>query len=159
MKLFKGLFIVAIVLVIVFIWSNSLKSIPESLEQSNNFKGFIESILTNNGRNPITEFDQWILDNLRKIAHFVEFFVLAMLGGAYAMLLSDDKKAKYLCLIGIVLIAAVDEIIQIFSSRGPSVVDVLIDCLGGAAGFGIMIVAAIAVEYIVEQKKLRRKAE
>ncbi|QWB95252.1 VanZ family protein [Mycoplasmatota bacterium] len=70
---------------------------------------------------------------IRKIAHFMEFFILGLLWLAFV--LSQEKlENKYLFLmsIAVVLTAATDEIIQLFSiDRGPSITDFFIDITGG----------------------------
>jgi len=70
---------------------------------------------------------------IRKMAHFMEFFILGLLWLAFV--LSQEKlENKYIVLmsIAVVVTAATDEIIQLFSiDRGPSITDFFIDITGG----------------------------
>ena len=151
MKYVRVILLVAIACMTVCIWSNSLKSKDESREQSDQVAGRIELLLTNNGTRPLTATGAWILKNLRKIAHFVEFMGLSMLLSAYA--LTFPAKEKFGVLLAAPAVAVVDEVIQIFSDRGPAVSDVLLDCCGAAVGCGIMLLMAAAIGMIKRRKR------
>lgn len=71
---------------------------------------------------------------LRKLAHFGEYLLMGLFaGGAVSQLGFQGRYA--LCALALMLLAAlVDETIQVFSGRGPSVLDVWIDVAGAAAG-------------------------
>ena len=151
MKYVRIVLLIAIVCVTAFIWSNSLKSKAESTEQSDEVAGWIELLLTNNGTQPLTATDVWILQNLRKIAHFLEFMGLSMLLSAYK--LTFPKKEKLGVLLYAPAVAAVDEIIQIFSGRGPAVSDVLLDCCGAATGMAVVLLMAATIGIIKNRNR------
>ncbi len=140
-RFFKSVLLFAIVLMIAFIWSNSLKTAPESQKQSDQTKEVVENVLTDNGQQALTPNDTWILDNIRKIAHFVEFAVLSGLIGLYILGFSGGNRQYYWMMTVTLLVAAVDETIQIFTGRGPSVWDVLLDCCGGVTGYLMIFIA------------------
>ncbi len=73
---------------------------------------------------------------LRKIAHFSEF---AVLGGVFAMLFLG-KKAYLKAFLLSAVCAAFDETIQMFSGRGNSVFDVLLDSFGAACGVLVVFI-------------------
>ena len=79
---------------------------------------------------PETKPGAFIQLNLRKLAHFTEFFVLGAEISLYALFFIKKLSISVLCYpIGIIL-AFFDETIQIFSKRGPQISDVWLDFLG-----------------------------
>jgi len=71
---------------------------------------------------------------LRKLAHFTEYLVLGTFMGLGITQLGRRERS-FLVALGLALPAAViDETIQVFSGRGPSIIDVWIDVAGAAAG-------------------------
>ena len=123
---FTVLISILIALTVGFIWSNSMKSIPESSDQSENTYSWVKAVLDFIfGKGVITH------SVFRKLAHFAEFFIL---GVEVNLLFIAIKKYRFKwlyfqLLIGL-FIAGVDEIIQIFYKRGASIIDVLIDFSG-----------------------------
>ena len=126
-----------IIVIVIFIFGNSLKSRDASKSDSD----FIVSIIS-----PIIEkiFGR-VPENIgfivRKLAHLTEF---AFLGLSAMALASRLKKIwsdvyGYTCFC-VLLIAVFDEFIQIFSGRGSSVSDVLIDLFGALVGFLIHLI-------------------
>lgn len=147
--------ILSIVLTLFFIFSNSLKSPGQSMEESNNATDKIEEVVP-----PDTTFGAFLSTYLRKIAHFLEFALLGYeiflvvriyLGGGAIWIISS-------VLLG-VLTALLDETLQIASRRGSSVVDVWIDI----SGYAFATLASVIVVTIVKRRKnisaKRRKAE
>lgn len=92
---------------------------------------------------------------VRKLAHMAEYASLGFLTGAF--LLPTRKKKRWIpwvipaafCLI----YAASDEIHQIFSGRGPSVRDVLIDFSGAILGICLIHFIAFLVRSILRNSK------
>jgi VanZ family protein len=136
--------IVLILATIVFIWSNSLQSIPESQTKSIDFLNKVKPLLgifvgTGN-----------VTDHLvRKLAHFTEF---GALGCELALLLALRKRINWQSVINsaffAMTVALTDETIQIFSGRGSQVQDVWLDFVGSCTGilfvfvvFGLIKVA------------------
>ena len=156
-KVTKLVLLVFIILIVGYIWSNSMRSIPDSLEQSERIKTFIENVLIEQEQEEIVNSKYWSIDNFRKLAHFIEFFGLSMLITTYIVLFKN-KTRDYLLATLIIPLAAMDEIIQVFSKRGPSIKDVVIDCLGGLFGFTITIiffyVSTTVIRYIKGENKV-----
>ena len=117
---------VLLVLILAFIWGNSL--MPGVISQS--ISNFVQDLLMDsqldiNG-NPQGN------GILRKFAHFTEFAALGMVLGWLFGMLGKGTLAPFLC-GG--LAACVDETIQVFvPGRGPSVRDVCIDSCGVLLG-------------------------
>ena len=143
--------IILILVTIVFIWSNSLQSIPESQAKSigflNKVKPFLE-IFVGTGN---------VTDHLvRKLAHFTEF---GTLGCELALLLALRKHINWQSVINsaffAMVVALTDETIQIFSGRGSQVQDVWLDFAGSCTGilFVIVIFGLIKVARNRKNKK------
>ncbi len=131
-------FSVLSLLIICFIFSNSLPSIPESRETSLSVAALLRPLLDPHRRMEDETFHVLI----RKIAHFVEFSALGVsLTGLSAQF---ERKRRYLFgtpAVGAVFVAFCDEGLQFFTGRGNSIIDVLIDSAG--AFCGVLFVAAI----------------
>lgn len=121
-----------IVLILCFIWGNSL--LPGEISGKISdwvkellaalFPGEVPGVTTGGGL-------------LRKIAHFTEFAALGLcLTWRFGML----EKRKSNALAFGALAACVDETIQLFvPDRGPAIRDVMIDTCGVAAGMGLIL--------------------
>jgi hypothetical protein len=85
-------------------------------------------------------FARYIVQNVRKVAHAVEF---AALGAAFVLLLMALRQMSghmLLHAVSLVLAVAVaDEAIQLFVGRGAMVQDVLLDFAGGVVGLLVML--------------------
>lgn len=96
---------------------------------------------------PASQQTQWMegFDMLlRKLAHFAEYMLLGVLGFLSVSGIANARRRKkpmsramcgifafYPC----VMIAAADEMIQIFSvNRGSSIADIVLDCVGALVG-------------------------
>lgn len=131
----KKLIIIAIAAVLVFIWGNSILS----REASQRLSDSVQSSLTRAaGGGASGEVNSALL---RKGAHFCEF---AAFGGLVALLLRERKKGCFKAFAVSAACAAIDETIQIFSNRGSSFSDVILDCFGAA--FGILIVFLLIIK-------------
>lgn len=127
---------VIIALTILFIWSNSLQSPVETTEKSSAVSQTIKSIFK------IFDVeindDGFILKNLRKLAHFFEYFILSI----ELMFLPVKRKRKgqhFLNLLQmVVFVALIDETIQFFTGRMASVLDIWIDLSGFFMAFCIV---------------------
>ena len=135
-----------IVLILCFIWGNSLlpgeisgkvsdwvKEILASL-----FPGEVPGVTTGGGL-------------LRKIAHFTEFAALGfLLTWRFGML----EKRKSNALVYGALAACMDETIQLFvPDRGPAIRDVLIDTCGVLAGMGLTLLVHKFTRQIKQSKE------
>ena len=113
----------ALVLILVFIWGNSLLDAPKSAKLSENVtKAVVETLEKATGHS----FEAVITERaIRKIAHFSQFFCL----GFFSFLVFP-KKPKFIFFFGIA-VSALDESIQYFiPGRGPQLTDVIIDSTG-----------------------------
>ena len=70
-KIFLWLILSAMVLTLLFIFTNSLRPPEESMEQSNSLADFMAGILP-----PETPLGAFVQDYIRKIGHFVEYGIL-----------------------------------------------------------------------------------
>ena len=143
--------LVIILLTIGFIWSNSLQSIPESQAESQSVLEIIEPILEAFvGEGNVTE------NLVRKLAHFAEF---ALLGVELVLLLAATHKISLQnvinCMFASLLVAVIDETIQVYSQRGSQVTDVILDFTGALIGILLTIAILGAVKHIRRDKPIK----
>lgn len=132
------LFIILSLLVLYFIFSNSLQSGPDSNARSGLVAQWLQPVLNPVGRIPSDTFHKIV----RKLAHFTEFAALGVCLFGWACNLSKQPKRPWRLAGTCALLAAVtDETIQRFTGRTAMLQDVLLD-VGGAA-FGIIITALL----------------
>ena len=90
---------------------------------------------------------------IRKLAHLVEYFALAV--SATALCVSVDRfcgRKFYGCaLFYSLLVAVLDEYIQSFTGRGSAVSDILLDLVGITLGF-LLTLAAFYVAVFIKKK-------
>lgn len=156
MKRQRVLTMVLIVLIIVttlFIWCNSLQSVPESDARSLGVLARIKPFLGMlAGQDNVT-------DNLvRKLAHFVEY---GALGCVLALLLTLLKRRRWQsvvnCAFAVLIVALTDETIQIFTGRGSQVQDVWLDFAGACAGILLVLIVVGLIKAIRRGKNERRR--
>ncbi len=142
--LFKVIYIVYLIGIVGFIFSNSFPSIKESAETSGRLLAFINGILEAL-RFPVMESDMFI----RKAAHFAEFFVFGASICGYSYF---DKKCDTNYIFKSVLISCLvamsDETIQYFTGRGSMLLDVWLDLFGATVG--------IIVSFVFINNKFRK---
>lgn len=144
-KVLKIILIVLVILTLAFIWTNSLLSRQESNDQSEKVKDFLTEVFTLGGKTQLTRIFNYIIDNIRKIAHFVEF---AFLGGLLVICFGTEKNTShlraFLFSLGLsIAVAILDEMLQILSKRGSAVSDVILDASGAA--FGALLITLISL--------------
>lgn len=132
------LFALLSLLMVGFIFSNSLEPRDESNQKSNGIVDEIKPIVDPQDTIPRGTFNHYV----RKSAHFLEFAAL----GFCLMGLTDAIGRKHriprvpMALLAALLIASTDETLQFFAvERGPGVKDVLIDFSGAACGLALML--------------------
>lgn len=119
---------------IAFIWSNSMMSPEESSRRSKMVAEFLSRVMRMvlDDNHPIV---RYLLRNIRKVAHAVEFFVL---GSVCVLILKVLQRANFSMMLHAVLlllfVAVADESIQMFTSRSAQVSDILLDFSGGMSG-------------------------
>jgi len=137
------IFISVIVLTLLFVFSRSAKSKEESSAESDAVGDVVEEIIPDDA--PGKDF---VVINIRKIAHFVEFAILGIEIAVYVLLLHKRRlfiAASYP--VGLIF-AFLDETVQVFSRRGPSITDVWIDFIGFALFSSLVYVIYLAVRLI-----------
>lgn len=124
--------VTAVILIVLFIWGNSVLSRPISRQESKFVLELIRPLLELFvGKGHVT------LHLVRKLAHITEFTALGFELGTLCV----GKNRWYFRAIALgTVVAAVDEIIQIFSQRGAKVVDVGIDLIGVLLGIALCAV-------------------
>lgn len=130
---------------ICFIWGNSMLPGSASQELSGDVMGWVGFLLQ--------AFGEYAEKVLRKIAHLAEFCSLGFLLSLSLRLLGDKGLSRPL-LFGLV-IACVDETIQIFSpDRASSLMDVWIDMAGVAGGIILLVIG-----HAIFRKKVNKQLE
>ena len=143
---------VMMIMVLMFIWGNSLLKASESAQISSNVTEKIVEIAETVDKAVGTDLKSKITDFvIRKVAHFTQFAVL----GIFTVLGFWKNKAMGLY-IG-VFSACTDEFIQIFvPGRGPQLRDVGIDSAGFIIGF-LLCFTAVKLIYINKQNHFRKE--
>ncbi len=126
-KTVQAVLLFLILAMLAFIFIQSMIPPEESLKESDKVGDIVADIIP-----PESTVGEYIQINLRKIAHFVEFAILAILVSLYVVLYLNDYKVMLLTFPISLILAVLDETIQIFSKRGASVKDIWIDFLGFA---------------------------
>lgn len=136
---------VILVLILCFIWGNSMLS----REMSGAISHFVADIF--GGEQGASDEGHFLV---RKAGHFFEF---ACLGVAFLLfsreILKDGiRRALAIALVG-VSVPLIDETIQIFSNRGYALPDVWIDISGYLLGSAVVIVALGIWQFIWKKRK------
>ncbi len=137
-------FFITTVLILAFIWGNSMYSKQESAAESESVTtllfDFFAGIV---GAENVTD------HLVRKIAHFVEFFAFGVsLEMLYAGLPMQTRRRIFSTAGASLLVALIDETIQIFSERGSMVADVWLDFSGALTGTLLLALALFCVQKI-----------
>lgn len=145
---------ILIFLTVCFIWGNSLLDGDNSSKESEKVYGVARKVLDFLfGENVISH------DGFRKLAHGGEFFVLGLeLNFLFLTLGKYNLKTIGTIALAGFLVAVADETIQLFTSRGSSLLDVWID-FGGIAATVIIIGATYYIADYVIDKKERKEIE
>ncbi len=148
-KYIKVVFLVLIAITLAFIFIQSILPPEKSSAESDKVSDIVAGVIP-----PDTNVGGFIQLNLRKLAHFIEFFIL---GIEVALLIVISLKKIQFALMSIpsaALVALLDETIQIFSERGPAVSDVWIDVFGFAvASLIVYMVYAIICLMLKKSKR------
>jgi len=153
-NIFKYSLLVLIVLTLTFIFSRSFMSREESSEESESVSGWLSEIIS-----PETGFGSFFYDNIRKIAHFVEFGALGAELTLYALLFLklSYKISLPLTQLSAFFAAFIDETIQIFSNRGPMIADVWLDLFGSLTCSGVTLGIYFLIKTICDKKRRGRE--
>ncbi|MBE7079595.1 MAG: VanZ family protein [Clostridiales bacterium] len=153
---------IACALMLVFIFSNSLKSAEQSIEQSSHTVQIVQDfVAVFDPDSPIVtaqgEDYDLLHEIVRTIAHFAEFGLLGVLLGW--CLLSYTTKKKYLLipLGGVLIVPLIDECLQLFSvGRGMQFSDILLDIGGGILGL-VFAVATVWFGLWLHRRRVQKK--
>ena len=145
--------IVLILATLSFIFGQSMLSAEESTENSEAVGGFIAEIIP-----PGTPLGDYVQKNVRKIAHFTEFFVLGAEIAIYMLVFHRKMTSCVLVYPFALTVAVLDETIQVFSKRGPEIVDVWIDFFGFFTSY-TLIVSVFFLAHLLSKKYRDKKNE
>lgn len=144
-----------ILVTLAFIWGNSLLSREQSQAESDFVARYVRPML----RALLGPFaEQGAIDaiDIRKMAHFVEFYVLGIeLAMLRRALRAACRLPAWLPALLPLAVAGMDELLQHVSMRGPSLTDVAIDWAGGLTG----VLGACAVQALIGRGRRSRKGE
>lgn len=137
--------VLLVVVTTIFIWSNSLESRSESQIKSLNVLEILTPILEPFvGKGNVTDY------LVRKLGHFSEFCIL---GTELALIINTLNRVRFQSIVNCMSIslavAVVDESLQIISSRGSQVSDVLLDFCGSFTG--IVFILLIYLIFIAQK--------
>lgn len=152
MKIIRIALILCIAATLVFIYAQSFKTPEQSTAESDKVGDIIAEIIP-----PETKPGAFIQTNIRKLAHFSEFFMLGIEIALYVLIFERTRiKVALLYPLGIIL-AVFDETVQIFTKRGPEIKDVWIDFLGYATGSLILTAVFFLAIVIIKKIKIRKQ--
>ena len=154
-----AVYAIVLICTLAFIFSNSLASKEESAEQSDKVVEIVRPIIDPNH----TMKDEDVSKIVRKSAHFAEFCLLGFELSLFAFYISGgfNLRRTVFSAFAALLVANIDEYLQIHSDRGSSVADVFIDFGGSLFGIAVGIAVAFAVRGIyrrVAEKSAAKKA-
>ena len=130
----KKVLTILLILLVLFIWGNScLPKQVSSLESgwvTELFRPIFDTLF---GEGAVTE------HFVRKLAHFTEYAALGFVSACLMLCLSIATvwRMAYSAM-GSLIVALLDETIQIFSGRGPMIQDVWLDFSGAVCGGAII---------------------
>lgn len=142
------LFAVLSVLVVGFIFWNSMQSKELSAEQSQGLMALLKPVLM-----PFFRYEWEMHQFVRKAAHFAEFALLGFcLGGLTSGI--QNRFWRYALiffpLFMMLSVAVADEFLQTFSDRSGMVIDIILDFSGGLFG---LCVAGLLCALLRRRKK------
>lgn len=150
-KMIQILLILLIIATLLHAFYQSSLPAKESVEQSDKVGEIIEEIIP-----PDTKPGEYVQKNLRKLAHFTEFFALGLWCTLYVALFFRRASGFFAALPFGVICALLDETVQIFSKRGSSVKDIWIDMAGFASAFLIVNSVLLCVLLFKRISRARR---
>ena len=145
----KKILVAVVTLTVGFIFTQSLLPQSVSGEESAAVSGWLASIF------PVTTpLGGFIAANVRKIAHFVEFGAFGLELALFLILYAENKRKSFVAvLLAGFFTAFIDETLQIFSGRGPSVADVWLDYSGFLTFFALTLAVRLLFKIIEERRK------
>lgn len=136
-----------IVLTVGFIWINSALSGQSSGELSGRFRDFLEKVL--GFIHCPQDIEAFLLTNIRKVAHAVEYAVIGVELAILWVGLKKDFQGFWNAVSAVLATAVLDETIQLFATdRGPQITDVLLDTVSGLVAILIVYIISIIIDCI-----------
>ena len=139
-----------IVLTLLFVFIQSMLPPEKSSAESEVVGDIIEEIIP-----PDTNAGQYIQINLRKIAHFVEFAILGVELSIYVLFFTKRRIFVALSYFSALFAAFIDESIQMFSGRGPAILDVWIDFFGFFVFSTVVYLIFFTVSYFLGRHRAK----
>lgn len=152
-RLINVALLLLIALTLIFIYAQSMKPEEVSKADSDKVSEIVGEIIP-----PTTKPGAYLQNNIRKVAHFTEFFLLGTEIGIYIVLFMRKYKTVLLSYpLGLIL-AFFDESIQILSDRGPMISDVWVDLFGFSTAitlvYAVLFTAMLLYgKYILKRSK------
>ncbi len=150
------LIIAAILLVLCFIFGNSLLDRQQSGEMSASVLEVLYPVIRPvvNALTGASASEELLHTVVRKLAHFTEFAGLAFFATLLLLQLSGTWRTHAMAyvLFGTLLSAVIDEFIQSFTGRGPSVRDVVIDFGGALFGIAVTLLLCALIRAVIHRK-------
>ena len=160
-RILSILLILAFIATSIFIFSNSLKSRSSSANDRDSVTNAIKPFVDPDGKVTSIAFTKII----RKLAHFAEFALLGVELALFRLvfkkrstLLRRSLSVPSLLLISL-LIALLDETLQIFSGRSAEVTDVWIDFSGAIFGILFVYLVVALIGYFKKRSKSNSPAQ
>ena len=155
-----AIFSALIILWVSFIWSNSSQVGEVSGQTSSDITDRINEIVEPIIKEPISE------HTVRKSAHFLEYMILGALCSVdvifvlYACSACSARLVSFSMLASLLpsfAVAMIDEFSVQASTegRGPSFIDVGIDCAGAFTGIAISLAVFLITYYLSEKRKCK----
>lgn len=150
-KLLRAVLLILIICTVLFIWAHSCLGKEASSAQSGWVRDFLQNLVDLLGL-PV----QVTSHVTRKLAHFLEFFLLGLEVTLYGICGRALDRHDVVWIPGTVfLVAFMDETIQIFSGRGPAIADVWLDIAGGVTAM-LLVFALYYLASACKRKRGRR---
>lgn len=152
-KTTKRIYILSAVFVLAvgFIWFNSSLSSATSSSMSISLKTYLYTLDIFAQR---TWYRDFIFYNIRKIAHFFEYFILSLIIIRLYYIKNISLKRFFYFLFICFTVALLDETIQGFVGRQSRVFDIWIDIFGALTGFLVyMLCRKIKKAFLIRKSK------
>lgn len=150
----KTVLLILIIANIAVIWSLSIFSVEDSGAQSGRLMKFLISCF------PIldTVAPELLHTIIRKLAHFCEFGLLGVLSSSFTYVSVDGDTLDHIggyavAALSCLFVASTDEMIQAFTDRGNSPIDIMIDFSGALTGIIGMAVIFALWKLIINKNK------
>ena len=148
---------------LVFIFGNSLQTGAQSSASSSRvvdwIQGLFKRIAPHSKIATATGEDYLRLhEAIRILAHFAEFAVLGGLSAGCYLVYNAPKKYEYLGVGSTLFVPILDEMLQYFTAgRAAQFGDVLVDIIGGTAGFFCVIALCYFIRKGIEKNQTPKK--